>query len=139
MRDAAKLAAIGLIAGTVLIVVLKTVELLTGNPAYVLLFNFDYIPVVNEWRPVWLIGLLFHYGICVFSAIILFYFLRPFGREHWVSPYVTVYTIGSALLFSLTALSDQPPEFSDGVAWVYWTLAHAAFGWVVGWLIRKWV
>lgn len=139
MKKVGKLALIGFIAGLVLIAVMKVIQWVTGSPAYVLLFNFDYIPVVNSWEPVWLVGLAFHTLTCVASAVVLYYLLRPFGMEKQILPYVAVYSIGGGLLFSLTALSEQPPDFSDGEAWIWWTLGHAVFGWVVGGLIRRWI
>lgn len=49
-----KLIVVGIISGVILIIPLKIMYEVTGNTAYVLLFNFDYIPVLNKLKPVWL-------------------------------------------------------------------------------------
>ncbi|WP_159438443.1 hypothetical protein [Edaphobacillus lindanitolerans] len=44
---------------------------------------------------------------------------RHDGRDSVDRPLeMAVYSIGSALLFSLTALSNRSPAFTDGAAWV---------------------
>ena len=138
MKDILKLTFISFIAGTVLILFLKYVLLLTGNTAYILLFNFDYIPIVNGLKPVWLFGYIFHFFTCWVSVIALYYILKTWEVQTKIWPYILVYTIGGGALFFLTALSPQPPASNDGMAWLYWTFAHAAFGYSVGTLIRKW-
>lgn len=116
--------------------VLKIVMLALGNQAYVLLFNFDYIPVINQLKPVWLFGYLFHFLTCIGSVIALYFILGKY--HHKIIGYVLVFTIGGGALYFLTALSEQPPAVSDVMAWVFWTFGHAIFGYVVGILIVKW-
>lgn len=137
MRQLFKLTSIGFIGGVVLILVLKLVLLTTGNTAYYLLFNFDYIPVIRDLRPVWLFGYLFHFITCIASVIGLFYMANRYQKHTLL--YVLVYSIGGGGLFFLTALSEQPPAANNWQAWVFWTLAHAIFGYVVGALVRKWL
>lgn len=139
MKLLVKLTSIGIIAGFVLMLALKVVMITTDNTAYVLLFNFDYIPVINELKPVWLFGYIFHFLTCIVSVIALFYILKPWRLERVVTPYVLVYTIGGGALFFLTALSTQPPAANDVLAWVYWTFAHAIYGYVVGVLVKRWI
>lgn len=138
MKQFLKLTAIGIIGGIVLIFSLRIVLELTGNTAYVLLFNFDYIPLIHDLRPVWLFGYIFHFLTCIVSVIALFYILKPRGLHIKILPYVIVYTFGGGALFFLTALSHKPPAPDDVMAWTYWTIGHAAFGYVVGALIKKW-
>lgn len=134
-----KLIGIGLISGIILILVMKCIQIVTGNDAYILLFNFDYLPVVKELKPIWFFGYLFHFMTCIISIVILYYALRFVGFEKHISPYVLVYTIGGAILFFLTLLSDQLPAGDDWMAWLYWTFGHAVFSYVVGLLIKKWM
>lgn len=131
------LTAISFIAGTILILFLRIVLEITGNTAYFLLFNFDYIPVVNTLQSVPFSGFLFHYITCFVSVVVLFYFLRRFRwqRRYWL--YILVYTIGGGALFFLTALSPKPPEASDWASWMYWTVGHALYGCVVALLIKR--
>jgi len=139
MKQILKLTSIGVVGGVVLILILRIVLAVTGNTAYVLLFNFDYIPVVNDLKPVWLFGYVFHFVTCIVSVIALFYILKARNWQKVVLPYILVYTIGGGALFFLTALSEQPPAANDAMAWIYWTLDHAVFGYVVGVLIKKWI
>lgn len=139
MKQLMKLTAIGILAGTVLILFLRIVLELTGNTAYVLLFNFDYIPIINELEPIWFFGYVFHYTTCIISVIALFYILKTRALQKNILPYIFVYAIGGGALFFLTALSNQPPATDDGMAWIYWTVGHTVFGYVVGILIKKWI
>lgn len=136
MRKIMMLSIIGLISGLVLMLVLKVVLILTGNTAYILLFNFDYIPIVNELEPVWLFGYFFHFMTCLVSVVVLFYILKKWNIQRSIWPYYIVYSIGGGALFFLTSLSEQPPASNDIAAWIYWTFAHAIFGYVVGVLIK---
>lgn len=138
MKQFSRLVLIGVIAGIVLAISLKIVQVITGNQAYVLLFNFDYIPIIQDWEPQLAVGYLFHFITCIASAVVLFYLLRLIGSQYRILPYVLVYTIGGGILYSLTGLSEQPPELTDGMAWFYWTAAHALFGIIVGSLIKYW-
>lgn len=139
MKHLLKLTTIALVAGFVLMLILKVVMAITGNTAYVLLFNFDYIPVVKDLKPVWLFGYIFHFLTCIVSVIALFHILKTWNWQKVVFPYILVYTMGGGVLFFLTSLSDLPPAANDVMAWVYWTMAHAVFGYVVGGLIKKWM
>lgn len=139
MKQFLKLFFIALIAGTALLAVLKIVMLLTGNPAYILLLNFDYIPLIKDLRPVWLFGYIFHFVTCIISVFALFYILSSKGYHKKIAPYIIVYTLGGGALFFLTALSPQPPAANDYLAWIFWTCGHAIFGYTVGILIVKWV
>lgn len=139
MKQVLKLTLVGIIGGIVLMIMLKIVLVFTGNTAYILLFNFDYVPILNELRPVWLFGYVFHFVTCMVSVIVLFYILKTQRWEMKLLPYIAVYTIGGGALFFLTSLSPQPPAANDVMAWIYWTLAHAIFGYVVGILVKKWM
>lgn len=139
MNQGLKLTSIGIFGGVVLILVLKMALVFTGNTAYILLFNFDYVPILNGLRPVWLFGYVFHFVTCIVSVIALYYILKPRGWELKLLPYIVVYTIGGGALFFLTSLSPKPPAANDAMAWMYWTFAHAVFGYVVGNLVKKWM
>ncbi|MFB9057843.1 hypothetical protein ACFFU9_13945 [Mariniflexile ostreae] len=139
MKKILKLTAIGLFAGLILMLVLKIILILTGNTAYILLFNFDYVPIIKDLEPVWLFGYLFHFLTCIISVVALFFILKYWNIQKRMLPYSIVYTLGGGALFFLTALSHQPPEATDVMAWFYWTVAHAIFGFVVGVSIKKWM
>lgn len=137
MKKLLKLMFTGLFAGFVLMLLLKIVMVFTGNTAYVLLFNFDYVPLIKDLKPIWLFGYFFHFLTCIISVIVLFYILNKWILQKVVFLYILIYMIGGGALFFLTTFSDQPPASSDLMAWVYWTLAHAVFGYTVGILIKK--
>ena len=134
-----KLILVGILSGIILIIPLKLLYEWLGNPAYILLFNFDYIPVLNQLRPVQFFGYVFHFVTCVCSVIGLFYILKVWNFEYKVNLYILVYMIGGGALFFLTALSPQLPQADDKISWLYWTLAHGLFGLSVGFLIKKFI
>ncbi|PAV29122.1 hypothetical protein CIL05_13565 [Virgibacillus profundi] len=139
MRSFGKLLLTGITAGAILAVSLKIVQLITGNTASILLYNMDYIPLLKKWDSVTGAGLLFHFVTCIVSVVVLYYFLKLFSLEQKVRLYVVIYTIGGAILFFLSALSETPPAYSDMAAWIYWTAGHAVFGIFVGLFIKKWL
>lgn len=104
-----KLTLIGIVAGVILIIPLKILYILTGNTAYILLFNFDYVPVLNQLTPVWLFGYIFHFISCICSVIGLYYILKYLNKQLSLYYYIAVYTVGGGALFFLTCLSVKPP------------------------------
>ena len=96
-----KLIVVGIISAVILIIPLQIVYEVTGNTAYVLLFNFDYIPVLNKLKPVWLFGYIFHFVTCICSVIGLYYILKVRNLQYSVFSYSLVYSIGGGALFFL--------------------------------------
>lgn len=139
MKRLVKLAIIGVMAGTVLAAFLKIIQLLTGKQSYVLLFNMDYIPLLKNFDAVFGMGYLFHFVFCIVSVLFLYYLLKLFRKEKSMIAYIILFTLGSATLYSLTALTEQPPSITDFSAWGYWSLGHTLFGIVVGFLVKKMV
>lgn len=130
---------IGMVSGTVLALFLKLVELLTANTIYHLLFDVSYIPFLKNFRPLWLIRGIFHYGTCMGSIIVLYGILSLFNLQKSLYSYLVVIGAGSAVLFILTFLAKNTPAITDYSAWLYWVLGHLLFGWVTALLIQKYV
>ncbi|MYL56354.1 hypothetical protein GLW20_02415 [Virgibacillus halodenitrificans] len=137
MKQIVRLITSAIIAGVILALSLKIIQITTGNPAYILLFNMDYIPVLKQWNNVPGAGMLFHFITCIVSVIGLFYILKLFNWEKVASLYMAVYTIGGGILFFLSALTETPPAYTNAAAWFYWTIGHAIFGVTVGLLIKS--
>ncbi|MEI3612178.1 hypothetical protein [Pseudogracilibacillus sp. SO30301A] len=95
------LTGIGIISGIVLAGFLKVIQLITNNDAYVLLFNADYIPVLKHF-PYLITGVNFHFAFA--GAIVLLFGLKGVGFEKKIWIYLLVYSVESAMLFSLTSL-----------------------------------
>lgn len=138
VKQVYKLTLIGIIAGIILALFLKIVELLTGKQVYNILFNMDYIPVLKHVNDVPLAGYIFHFIFCIASVVILFYLLKLVNLERIGSLYVLIYTFGSAILYFLTLLTNQPPEATDIASWFYWTISHLVYGLVVVKLMKSW-
>lgn len=139
MNRITRLTTIGVVSGFVLASFLMIIHILTGNQAYILLFNVDYIPVLKD---IWSqpgIGIVFHFVFCVISVVALFYVLCLWHLEKRWFMYVLVYVFGSGGLFFLTALSNLAPDAGDFGSWLYWTSAHLVYGIIVGLLIKNWV
>lgn len=139
MKNFRKLILTGIIAGAVLAVSMEAAQLLTGNPASILLYNMDYILFLKKWDDIAVAGILFHFITCIVSVVCLFCFFKPFGWERKILPYAVTYTIGGGVLFFLSSLTGTPPAYNDMAAWICWTAGHALFGIVVGLLVKKWV
>ncbi|MHA6251856.1 hypothetical protein [Oceanobacillus sp. CAU 1775] len=132
-----KLVLTGVLAGTVLSASMKLIRKISGNPSEILLYNVDYIPLFKKYKDIPGVGVAFHFGTCISSAVGLYYILKPLGLENNISPYVGVYSLGGGALYFLSALTDEPPEPNDTAAWIYWTGSHAIFGIAVGSLVKK--
>lgn len=65
-----KLFTIGVIAGFILAGFLIFIHLLTGNEAYILLFNVDYIPILKDFPYETATGLMLHFVICVLVGLL---------------------------------------------------------------------
>jgi len=139
MKSFIKLIFTGLLGGTILAGFLILVYIFTGNEAYYLLFNVDYIPVLKDLQPVSIVEISFHYIFCIVSVILLFYILKMMGWERRQLFYMVIYTGGSAVLFSLTAFSEAAPALTDFAGWSYWTFGHFIYSVVVGLMIKYWV
>lgn len=139
MKLISQLIIISLVAGTVLASVLKVIQLTLNIQAYILLFNMDYIPVLNRYDQIPGSGYVFHYVFCIVSVIGLYYIAKIIHLEAYTKFYVIIFTVGSGVLYFLTALTDKPPSTNSFEDWFFWTIAHAIFGVVVGSLIKRWI
>ncbi len=128
MTQSGKLFLIGTVAGAILAGIMQAIHWLTGNEAYLLLYNADYIPVLKNFEHLAAFGLVFHFTFCILGVVALFYILELFKRTHCITPYIIIYTFGAAILFFLTIFTEQPPAATDALAWFYWTAAHAVYG-----------
>lgn len=138
MQRFVKLTVIGVFSGLLLASLLLLVDGTIHNRAYILLFNIDYIPFLqNIWSQPG-IGIVFHFVFCIISVVGLYCILMFFHHEKAVLSYVMVYSLGSACLYFLTALTDQQPAADDYMAWMFWTGAHALYGISVGLSIKHW-
>lgn len=137
MKELPKLTLIAVVAGTVLAGSLLLIYALTGNMAFYLLFNVDYIPVLKSLQPRLVVEIVFHYLFCVASVVVLYYILRVVNLEKRVLIYILVYTGGSGILFYLTIFTSAEPAYTDLMAWVYWTAAHGIYSVIVGMWINK--
>src|SRR5699024_12776291 len=90
LRSATTFISIGMISGIILALFLKIIELTTGNIVYHLLFDVSYIQILNTWKPVWLIEVLFHFGTCIVIITMLYYVLTFFYLEKSMQVYIIV-------------------------------------------------
>ncbi|VDG91175.1 Uncharacterised protein [Lysinibacillus sphaericus] len=139
MKQFLQLIGIGITSGAVLAALMQLIYTLSGNEAYILLYNVDYFPIIHIWQDSSWFGIVFHFVFCIVSVIGLFYILMLFRWQYKMWPYVAVYTVGSGILYFLTLLTDQPPAADDGMAWFYWTLSHLVFSLIVAGMIVRFV
>lgn len=139
MKLFSKLAIIGIIAGIVLAGCMKLVYALTGNEAFKLLYNVDYIPLLQAYDDSIYFGIIFHYIFCIVSVVGLYYFLALFQLHKRLFPYIFMYTVGAGILYFLTLLTNDPPAATHFVSWLYWTISHLLFGLAVALLVKKWI
>ncbi|PIC83555.1 hypothetical protein [Sporosarcina sp. P1] len=139
MKQFLQLVSIGIVSGAVLALLLFGVWVVTGNEAYVLLYNVDYFPIIHVFSDVAWFGIVFHFVFCIASVLGLFYLLKFFKWQYNMWPYVVVYTAGSGVLYFLTLLTDRPPAADDGMAWLYWTGSHLIYGVLVASLVTRYV
>ncbi|WP_252504112.1 hypothetical protein [Sporosarcina sp. Marseille-Q4943] len=139
MRKFLQLIGIGIASGIILAILMQLVFALTGNEAYILLYNVDYFPFIHIFKDSASFGFAFHLVFCIASVVGLFYILTFFDWHYSIWPYVAVYTAGSGVLYFLTLLTEKPPAADDGMAWFFWTAGHFVFSLAVGWMISRFV
>lgn len=134
-----KLTLIGFIASLVLAACMQLIYQWTGNEAYQLLYNADYIPILQRLDHLPYFGFTFHVIFCLISVIGVFYLLTIWQRQYEPLPYLLIYTGGSALLYFLSFFTETPPAAHDLYAWFYWTLSHFVYSLTVVILIHFWI
>lgn len=139
MKTFLQLIGIGIVSGAVLAMIMQIIYSLTGNEAYILLYNIDYFPIIHVFKDSYLFGIAFHFVFCIASVVGLYSILSFWGKQYSSWPYVTVYTAGSGILYFLTLFTDRPPAANDGMAWFYWTASHLVFSLTVAWMIRRFI
>jgi|SRR5699024_217173 len=139
MKTFNKLFVISMITGSILAGSLKIVQVLFQVDSYILLFNMDYIPFLRQWNDIFGAGYIFHFVFCFLSIVGVYYLAKLVQLENRPLIYLGVYTIGSAILYFLTALTEEPPEVTSFISWLWWVVAHVIFGLAVGVLIKKWL
>lgn len=139
MAKLAKLIMIGIIAGLILAACMKIIFLISGNEAYQLLYNVDYIPLIHVYDDLAYFGICFHYVFCIVSVVGLYYVLQLFNLQKKSALYIIIYTTGSGILYFLTLLTNQPPDADSFLSWFYWTTSHILYGIAVAWPIKKWL
>lgn len=134
-----KLLIISIISGAILAGLLKIVQITLNNDAYILLFNMDYIPLLKNVETISGSGYIFHFVFCFVSIVALFHLAKIVRLEKHISSYVIVFTVGSGILYFLTALTNKPPSATSVNSWIYWVVAHTVFGITVGVMIKYWI
>ncbi|AXH99832.1 hypothetical protein DV702_08840 [Sporosarcina sp. PTS2304] len=119
MNPFVRLLSIGIVSGFVLAILLQLVYWVTGNEAYVLLYNVDYFPLIHVFDESAWFGIFFHFIFCIVSVVGLYYLLSLIGFQFLMWPYIAVYTAGSGVLFFLTSFTEKAPATDDGMAWFY--------------------
>src|SRR5690625_7181319 len=100
-----------MISGIILALFLKIIELTTGNIVYHLLFDVSYIPILNTWKPVWLIEVLFHFGTCIVSITMLYYVLTLFHLVKSMPLYFIVIGMCISFLYFLTLFTNLSTSY----------------------------
>lgn len=126
MKLLIRLPVAGILAGVVLGLLLKGIEILTDKKVYTLLLNVDYIPwlsnlPINEIQE---FALHIIVSVCIVSSL---YFVLRRTRAP-IPLFVLGAVIIGGLYFPLTMLSHRTPDVTDAAALVYWLLAHAGYG-----------
>jgi type III secretory pathway component EscU len=98
-RIIGKLAAIGVIAGSVLAALLGIIQQLTNKKVYELLVNVDYIPVIKDCQVGPVMGFLFHIIVSICIVFALYFILANWQLQRQITIYLLANTFGGALLF----------------------------------------
>lgn len=139
MNKIFRITIVGIISGIMLIAVLYLFKFLHTSRAYDLLFNFEYIPIVGAYNDNALLGILFHFGTCIVSTIVLYYIVKAFHVELSLLSYILPITIGSAVLYFLSAFTTEAPSPFDLISWGMWVLAHLIYSVMIAYGMKFWV
>lgn len=136
MRELVKLSGIGIITGTIFGLILKLVEHLTGKKVYTLLLNIDYIPIMQDFNLNELLDFSLHLIVSIGVAIVLYYAFRLTGWHQMSTPYVIANVIIATGLYLTTSFSNRTPDVTDFLAFFYWVIGHAIYGFMLGLMMR---
>lgn len=139
MNKIFRITIVSIISGIMLIAVLCLFKFLHTSRAYDLLFNFEYIPIVGAYNDNALLGILFHFGTCIVSTIVLYYIVKAFHVELSLLSYILPITIGSAVLYFLSAFTTEAPSPFDLISWGMWVLAHLIYSVMIAYGMKFWV
>ena len=139
MNKIFRITIVGIISGIMLIAVLYLFKFLHTSRAYDLLFNFEYIPIVGAYNDNALLGILFHFGTCIVSTIVLYYIVKAFHVELSLLSYILPITIGSAVLYFLSAFTTEAPSPFYLISWGMWVLAHLIYSVMIAYGMKFWV
>lgn len=139
MNKIFRITLVSFISGIILIAVLYLFKFLHTSRAYDLLFNFEYIPIVGTYNDNALLGILFHFGTCIVSTIVLYYIVKAFHVELSLLSYILPITIGSALLYFLSAFTTEAPSPFNLISWGMWVLAHLIYSVMIAYGMKFWV
>lgn len=142
VRDLAVYTGIGLITGTMLGLLLKMVQGMSGHRVYRLLLNADYVPLLGRFRLTeaaeFAIHLLISAVLCLILGLI---WQRAAKRRRFTASQAAAITGGiglliGALLYPTTLLSaGGTPPIDSLPAWSWWLAVHLVYGFVSGLLL----
>lgn len=139
MNKIFRITIVSFISGIMLIAVLYLFKFLHTSRAYDLLFNFEYIPIIGAYNGNMALGLLFHFGTCIISTIVLYYIVKAFHVELSLLSYVLPITIGSAVLYFLSGFTSEAPSPFDLTSWGMWVFAHLIYSMMIAYGMKFWV
>lgn len=133
---------IGLMNGILLGLILKFIEHITHIGVYTLLLNVDFIPVIGtvQWSEP--IEFLFHVLISIIISIAFVYIAQRLhlGPSFWkllvLSFLLSLPTFGLYFILSELAIKEVP-LWNDWQAFVYWSIGHLIYVWVLALMYKK--
>jgi hypothetical protein len=133
---------IGLISGIILGLILKFIEQVFNVAVYTLLINIDFIPIIGaiSWSEP--IEFFFHLiGSFVITFIFVYlakrYQLREsFNKLLFLSFILCLPMFGLYFILSILAIKEVP-SWNDWIAFVYWSIGHLIYVWILAVLYKK--
>ncbi len=139
MKKILRMIAVSTVGGIVLLAVVYFFKWLHVSKAYDLLLNFEYVPVLGALHHFELARFAFHFGTCIVSTIVLYYIVKALHIEHRLLSYIIPITLGSAVLYFLSALTDAPPAPFDFVSWGIWVFGHLIYSIIIAYGMKFYV
>ncbi|OWR30841.1 hypothetical protein CDO73_09645 [Saccharibacillus sp. O23] len=141
-RELAAYTGIGLITGTMLGLVLKMIQAMSGHRVYRLLLNADYVPLLGRFRLTETAEFVIHLLISAVLCALLGLIGRRIAKRRRLSASnaaaitAVVGLLIGALLYPTTLLSaGGTPPIDSLPAWTWWLAVHLLYGFVSGLLL----
>lgn len=133
---------IGLISGIILGLTFKLIEHVSNIAVYKLLLNVDFIPIIGTMSWSEPIEFFFHVMVSVVISFVFVYLakwleLRDSFNKLFLLSFILCLPMFGLYFILCTLAIKEVPAWNDWIAFVYWSIGHLIYVWILASLHKK--